>query len=229
MHVVIISGAARTQSRSNTAKIIAAFCEGLNSSGDTSEIWYLSDRKQWKSAKTAFEENENILFALPLYVENVPGIMLEFLAGLSAKERPGTRISFLLQGGFPEVSQGRCCEEFLKTLPAQLGCGYGRTFIKGDMFGLSLMGEKIGAKLLQPFIEIGRQFGENGAFQTEIIETFSTPEYLSEKQIRMSNGPLRYVQRFAMRYFAKRLGCKTKLDAKPFCENELQKAWEETR
>ena len=31
------------------------------------------------------------------------------------------------------------------------------------------MGEKIGAKLLQPFIEIGRQFGENGAFQTEII------------------------------------------------------------
>lgn len=30
-------------------------------------------------------------------------------------------------------------EEFLKTLPAQLGCGYGGTFIKGDMFGLSLM------------------------------------------------------------------------------------------
>ena len=132
MHVVIISGAARTQSRSNTAKIIAALCEGLNSSGNTSEIWYLSDRKQWKSAKTAFEENQNILFALPLYVENVPGIMLEFLAGLSAKERQGTRISFLLQGGFPEVSQGRCCEEFLKTLPAQLGCGYGGTFINDD-------------------------------------------------------------------------------------------------
>ncbi|MCI8332886.1 MAG: hypothetical protein HFE78_08700 [Clostridiales bacterium] len=229
MHVVIISGAARTQSRSNTAKIIAALCEGLNSSGNTSEIWYLSDRKQWKSAKTAFEENQNILFALPLYVENVPGIMLEFLAGLSAKERPGTRISFLLQGGFPEVSQGRCCEEFLKTLPAQLGCGYGGTFIKGDMFGLSLMGEKIGGKLLQPFIEIGRLFGENGVFRPETIETFSTPEYLSEKQIRMSNGPLRYVQRFAMWYFAKRLGCKTKLEAKPFCENELQEAWEETR
>lgn len=220
MHFVIISGAARTQSKSNTAKIIAAFCEGLHNCGNTSETWYLSDRKQWKSAKTAFEENENILFALPLYVENVPGIMLEFLAGLCAKERPGTRISFLLQGGFPEVSQGRCCEEFLNTLPAQLGCGYGGTFIKGDMFGLSLLGEKIGAKLLQPFIEIGRQFGENGVFRPEIIEAYSTPEYLSEKQIRMANGPLRYVQRFAMRYFAKRLGCRTKLDAKPFCEKE---------
>ena len=106
MHFVIISGAARTQSQSNTAKIIAAFCEGLHNDGNTSEIWYLSDRKQWKSAMTAFEENENILFALPLYVENVPGIMLEFLACLSAKERPGSRISFLLQGGFPEVSRG---------------------------------------------------------------------------------------------------------------------------
>ena len=105
MHFVIISGAARTQSQSNTAKIIAAFCEGLHNGGNTSEIWYLSDRKQWKSAMTAFEENENILFALPLYVENVPGSTLEFLAGLSAKERPGTRISFLLQGGFPEISQ----------------------------------------------------------------------------------------------------------------------------
>ncbi len=220
MHFVIISGAARTQSKSNTAKIIAAFCEGLHNCGNTSETWYLSDRKQWKSAKTAFEENENILFVLPLYVENVPGIMLEFLAGLYAKERPGTRISFLLQGGFPEVSQGRCCEEFLNTLPAQLGCGYGGTFIKGDMFGLSLLGEKIEAKLLRPFIEIGRQFGENGVFRPEIIEAYSTPEYLSEKQIRMANGPLRYVQRFAMRYFAKRLGCRTKLDAKPFCEKE---------
>ena len=220
MHFVIISGAARTQSKSNTAKIIAAFCEGLHNCGNTSETWYLSDRKQWKSAKTAFEENENILFALPLYVENVPGIMLEFLAGLYAKERPGTRISFLLQGGFPEVSQGRCCEEFLNTLPAQLGCGYGGTFIKGDMFGLSLLGEKIEAKLLQPFIEIGRQFGENGVFRPESIEAYSTPEYLSEKQIRMANGLLRYVQRFAMRYFAKRLGCRAKLDAKPFCEKE---------
>lgn len=229
MHFVIISGAARIQSKSNTAKIIAAFCEGLQNGGNTSEIWYLSDRKQWKSAKNAFEENENILFALPLYVENVPGIMLEFLAGLSAKEQPGTRISFLLQGGFPEVSQGQCCEEFLKTLPAQLGCRYGGTFIKGDMFGLSLMGEKMEAKLLQPFIEVGRQFGENGSFRSETIETFSIPEYLSEKQIRMSNGPLRYVQRFAMRYFAKRLGCKTKLDAKPFSDKELQETQEETR
>lgn len=218
MHVVIISGAARTQSQSNTAKIIAAFCEGLHKGGNTSEIWYLSDRKQWESAKTAFTENKNILFALPLYVENVPGIMLEFLVGLSPKAQTGTRISFLLQGGFPEVSQGRCCEEFLQTLPEQLGCGYGGTFIKGDMFGLGLMGEKLGRKLLQPFTEVGQRFGECGHFSSEIIAAFSIPEYLSEKQIRIANGPLRHIQRLIMHYFARRLGCKTSLGAKPFHE-----------
>ena len=172
-------------------------------------------RDRWKRAKAAFEENENVLFALPLYVENVPGIMLEFLAGLSAKEQPGTQISFLLQGGFPEVSQGRCCEEFLKMLPAQLGCAYGGTIIKGDMFGLSLMGGRLGAKLLQPFVEAGQQFGKDGYFRPEIMESFSIPEYLSAKQIRIANGPLRYVQRFVMCCIAKKLGCKTRLDARP--------------
>lgn len=38
MHVVIIIGATRHQSKSNTAKIIDAFCVGLSNSGNTSEI-----------------------------------------------------------------------------------------------------------------------------------------------------------------------------------------------
>lgn len=165
MHVVIISGAARVQSMSNTAKIINAFCEGLKRSNNTWEVWYLSNRRQWESASDAFMKNEHILFALPLYVENVPGILLEFLTGLQPKTQCGTCISFLLQGGFPEVSQGRCCEEFLKMLPKQLGC-----------------------------------------------------EYLSEKQIRMTNGPFKYVQKLIMTCIARRLGCTGNLAAKPFSE-----------
>ena len=86
------------------------------------------------------------------------------------------------------------------------------------MFGLGLMGEKLGAKLLQPFTEVGHRFGECGHFSSEIIKDFSIPEYLSEKQIRMAKGPLRHIQRLIMRYIAKRLGCKTSLGAKPFRE-----------
>lgn len=98
MHLVIISGAARPQRMSNTAKIIEVFRKGYEETGNTTEVWYLSNRNQWPEAKAA--------------------------------------------GGFPEASQSRCCEKYLETLPAQLGCVYAGTLIKGDMFGVSLMDEK---------------------------------------------------------------------------------------
>ena len=127
MHLVIISGATRPQSKSNTAKVIAAFQKGFEENGNTTEVWYLSDRRQWKRAANAFEQNERILIAFPLYVENIPGILLEFLSGITPKQAPGTKLAFLIQGGFPEASQSRCCEAFLETLPAQLGCEYAGT------------------------------------------------------------------------------------------------------
>ena len=93
MHLVIISGAARPQSKSNTAKVIAAFQKGFEESGNTTEVWYLSDRHQWESAADAFARNDRILIAFPLYVENIPGILLEFLSGLRPKQTPGTKLA----------------------------------------------------------------------------------------------------------------------------------------
>ncbi len=216
MHLTIISGASRPQSKSNTAKIIDAFCKGFQTNGNTTEIWYLSDREQWDKAGDAFQNNKDILFALPLYVENVPGIMLEFLQSIPPKIETGTRLSFLVQGGFPEASQSRCCENFLETLPDKLGCEYGGTFIRGDMFGVGLLGDKLGAKMVAPFIDIGSLFARYGYFDTEIISEFASPEYLSKKQIRQSEKMGKYIQKCFMDWIAKRLGCKEKLDVKPY-------------
>ena len=91
MHLVIISGATIPQAKSNTAKVIAAFQKGLEENGNTTEVWYLSDRRQWKRAANAFEQNDHILIAFPLYVENIPGILLEFLSGLTPKPAASKR------------------------------------------------------------------------------------------------------------------------------------------
>ena len=91
MHLVILSGAARPQARSNTAKIIEAFRQGYEETGNTTEVWYLSDRRQWKRAANAFEQNNHVLIAFPLYVENIPGILLEFLSGLTPKPAASKR------------------------------------------------------------------------------------------------------------------------------------------
>lgn len=216
MHLTIISGATRSQAKSNTAKIIAAFCKGFQIDDNTVEVWYLSDRTQWDKAGNAFQNNKDILFALPLYVENVPGIMLEFLESLPPKTYPGTRLSFLVQGGFPEASQSRCCENFLKTLPEKLGCEYGGTFIRGDMFGIGLLGNRLEQKMVQPFIEIGRSFAQYGYFDTKFFSQFASPEYLSKKQIRQFEKFGKYIQKWVMNKIAKRLGCKEKLDAAPY-------------
>ncbi|MDD5932199.1 MAG: NAD(P)H-dependent oxidoreductase [Oscillospiraceae bacterium] len=216
MHLVIISGAARPQSKSNTAKVIAAFQKGYEETGNTAEVWYLSDRRQWNQAAKAFEQNDHILIALPLYVENIPGILLEFLSGLSPKQAPGTKLAFLIQGGFPEASQSRCCEAFLENLPAQLGCAYAGTLIKGDMFGTSLVDEKSRKEMLAPLTEMGRIFAKTGRFEKSAVDAFAGPEYMPEKQIRMYNLVGKHISRFFMGHIAKKLGCKERLDARPY-------------
>ena len=224
MHLVIISGATRPQSKSNTAKVIAAFQKGFEENGNTTEVWYLSDRRQWKRAANAFEQNDHILIAFPLYVENIPGTLLEFLSGLTPKQTPGTKLAFLIQGGFPEASQSRCCEAFLETLPAQLGCEYAGTLIKGDMFGTSRVDEKTREKMLAPFTQMGRTFAQIGCFEKSAVDAFAGPEYMPEKQIRMYNLFGRHISRFFMGRIAKKLGCKEKLDARPYgCAVKIQK------
>lgn len=215
MHLVIISGATRPKPKSNTAKIIEAFKSGYDKTGSTSEVWYLSDRKQWEDAAGAFAENDNILIALPLYVENIPGILLEFLSDIPPKTDGKTTLSFIIQGGFPEGSQSRCCEKYLETLPEKLGCNYGGTLIKGDMFSLGLLDEKNRRKRLEPFTRMGRYFAEKGHFEKSVCNEFAAPEYMSEKDIKNFNR-FGQVQRVFMGFIAKKMGCKGKLDAKPY-------------
>ncbi len=221
MNLVVISGATRPRPKSNTARIIEAFLQGFEASGGTAEVYYLSDKKDWDGARNAIANGTDILFAIPLYVENIPGSMLEFLETVTPKTEPGTRISFLLQGGFPEACQSRCCEAYLKTLPERLGCSYGGTLIRGNMFAVRLMGEKIGSKMVEPFIEVGRLFAQYGCFDERITAQFNSPEHMTQKEIDSFKGIRKYRQRWCMDLLARFwLGCKTKLSAKPYSEGE---------
>lgn len=49
-----------------------------------------------------------------------------------------------------------------------------------------------------------------------VIDRITGPEYMSEKQIRMYNLVGRYVSRFYIGRIAKKLGCREKLDARPY-------------
>lgn len=215
MNLLIISCTPRVVKNSNTDKILSKFKDGYESLGNTTETYYLSKRNDWDLIKERFYKSENILFALPLYVECIPGIMMEFLEELEPKKDNKTKIGFLLQGGFPESSQLRCCEQYLETLPKQLGCIYNGTLLKGGMFEVSIVDGKMREKMITPFYEMGKYYAKNNYFDKEKVNEFASPEYFPKKMMVMFKltNPIRKI---VLNKIAKKLGCTKALNYKPY-------------
>lgn len=216
MHLVIINGSPRVQKYSNTDKIISAFVKGFCKDGNTYELYSVSNHAEWEKAKNAFEHNTEILIAIPLYVENLPGILLEFLETLEAKKEAGTRISFILQGGFAEGCQLRCGEEFLEKLPKHLGCTYGGTLVKGDNFGIRVMDGENLSKMLKPYEEMGRVFAEKSGFDNEEARAFTGPEVFSKGMQVLLQFMFHTFAKGSFKKVAKSWGCTRPLGDRPY-------------
>lgn len=216
MHLVIINGSPRIQKYSNTDKIISSFVKGFCENGNTYELYSISNRSEWEDAKAAFAENTEILIAIPLYVENIPGILLEFMETLSVKEEPGTRISFILQSGFAEGCQLRCGEAFLERLPAFLGCTYGGTLVKGDNFGIRIMEGDNLTKMLKPYEDMGRVFAEKSGFDNEEARAFTGPEVFSKSMQILLQLMFRTFAKRSFKKVAKSWGCTRPIMDRPY-------------
>ncbi|MCQ2524078.1 MAG: hypothetical protein MJ123_07015 [Lachnospiraceae bacterium] len=176
MHVVIINGSPRVEKYSNTEKIIDAFSEGLSEMEVEFERYAISDRNIWEKARDAYVNNTKIVIALPLYVECIPGLLLEFLETLPKKDS-NTQVSFILQSGFAEASQLRCGEAFLEKLVNYLGVSYGGTLVKGDNFGIRLSSGEALLKQTSPYREMGKVYVSENGFNCEQARKFAGPEY----------------------------------------------------
>ena len=175
-HLVIINGSPRVAKFSNTDKIIHSFVKGLEETGITWELHNLSNRKEWDAAREAFLTHEHILIAFPLYVECIPSMMLEFLGTLPSERKQPAQLSFLLHGGMDEGNEFRLAERFLQKLPAQLGCSYGGTLIKGGSFRIRTTTDEERAKMVAPWPPMGKLFAQKGTFLTPEAERFIGPE-----------------------------------------------------
>ncbi len=213
MHVVIINGSPRVQKYSNTERIIAAFAKGLSEKKTTFETYAISSRKTWDMIRDAYIKNNEILIALPLYVECVPGLLLEFLQTLPKKDEH-TRLSFLLQSGFAEGCQLRCGEAFLEKLPEYLGVRYGGCLVKGDNFGIRILDEEKQVQVTKPYQAMGKLFAEGDGFFREEAKKFTGPEYFPL--------PVRLMMGLVFKTLAKKMfqkaaaswGCSVPLDEK---------------
>lgn len=217
MHVMIINGSPRVQELSNTDKIISRLVRGMKTEDQdlTTELYSISDRKQWDDAREAFKKNTEILIAIPLYVECIPGLLLEFLDTLEKKDG-NTRISFVLQSGFAEASQLRCGEEYLKKLAPMLGCSYGGTLVKGDNFSYRFLPAEQSEKPLSAYDEMGASYIRNRGFDSDEARKFSGPEYF-KAPFRVFLGIIfATVAPLGFKAIAKGLGCTKPLGDRPY-------------
>jgi len=72
-------------------KIVKAFSKELVRKGEGVESYCISDCSKWEEIKDAYIRNTEIIIAMPLYVECVPGILLEFLGTLPVKDNGFSR------------------------------------------------------------------------------------------------------------------------------------------
>ena len=215
MHVLIINGSPRIKAHSNTDKIIDKFGEGLKEAGSTYEQYEVSDRKQWDAIRDAFAKAENILIAIPLYVENIPGLLLEFLETVPAR-RGDANIAYILQGGFAEGAQLRCGEAYLEILTKQLGCNYKGTLVKGDNFSIRFFEGEKRDKVTGPYKKMGFIFGKNGDFNADECKKFTGPE-IFPAHIRLLIGTIfKTVAKKGFAQIAKGWDCTTPLDFRPY-------------
>ena len=217
-HLIIINGSPRVAKFSNTDKIIHSFVKGLEETGITWELHNLSNRKEWDAAREAFLTHEHILIAFPLYVECIPSMMLEFLGTLPSERKQPAQLSFLLHGGMDEGNEFRLAERFLQKLPAQLGCSYGGTLIKGGSFRIRTTTDEERAKMVAPWPPMGKLFAQKGTFLTPEAERFIGPEQypwilrklVSLLFLKKVNGEFEQ--------FAKDWGCTRPLNDQPYIE-----------
>ena len=219
-HVIILNGSPRVKKNSNTNKIIQTFAEGLEAAGITHKLYSLSNRTEWDEASEAFMTNDNIIIALPLFVECLPSLLLEFLSALPTERKQPAKLSFILHSGFDEGHQLRLGEKFLKTLAPQLGCTYGGTLVKGGSFMLRMRDnsyiKKMTDKMLAAYATMGLSFAHNGNFLTTDAQKFTGSEQNPWLGRSLFNLVIYRIVKRNFDRFAKEWGCTRPLDDKPY-------------
>jgi len=219
-HIVIINGSPRVKKNSNTNKIIQAFAEGLEKAGITHKLYSLSNHAEWDEAREAFMTNDNIIIAVPLFVESLPSLLLEFLSTLPTERKQPAKLSFILHGGFDEGHQLRLGEKFLQSLPAQLGCTSGGVLVKGGSFLLrnreNSYIKKMTDKILASYAKMGLSFARNGSFSTPEAQKFTGPEKNPWIGILLFNLIFKRIVKKNFERIAQEWGCSEPLDAKPY-------------
>lgn len=166
--LVIYNGSPRRKT-SNSALILQQTAKAL---GDKVEIRDLKEKDKWELWAASFQEDEHVMFFMPLYVHAMPSHVMAFMEILQTT--PGS-ISFFIQSGFPESSQSHYLEAYFEQLALRLGRTYCGTAIKGGVEGLQIRPPKAQVKMAQAMVTAIVNLVHAGKFNYNDILRLSRP------------------------------------------------------
>lgn len=222
MQLKIFNCSPQVKEKSASAFIANAFQIGFTADLiNSATIYHLRERSNWEQHKQVFAQSEQVLFVLPLYVDCIPGLLMEFLEyiedwGTLEDTSEKKQLFFIVQSGFPEALQLRVCEKYLEQLPSRLSCEYGGTLIKGGLFGIAYaMGQRTKTRTGEAFAEWGKRFADERCFKKEEVTAFAAPERFDKKAVKIFKL-LMPLSRIVWNRLAKKTGAKQKLNVKPY-------------
>lgn len=175
MSTLIINGSPKAQN-GNTEIFIKQFLNGMKS---PCEICYAAKEDSLQIAKH-IKEFDTLIFAMPLYVHAMPGIVMKIIECMEPISDDGKAMGFIVQSGFMEAAQSKYLEHYLSALTKNLNYNYLGTVIKGGSAGTYMKPEKMNKRLFQQLRSLGEYFDQNGSFDTKVMEELGKPYELSK-------------------------------------------------
>lgn len=133
-----------------------------------------------------------VLFAFPLYVDSMPGLVMELFESLHnlKGKLSGKEFLFSFQCGFPETLNPRFIERYLMKLTERLGADYAGCISRGVMEGERFLSED--SQILQRYRKLGEIYRKTGKQDKDLLEKIADPERipLAAKAIALVLSPI---------------------------------------
>lgn len=185
MKLIIVNGSPRGR-KSNTKLLMDEFIKGMYHSGEENvDMFYLAVKSDMEEAVKAYAQTENVLLAMPLYTDSMPGIVKEFIERLdiySGKEN-NPKMGYMIQSGFPEPAHSRFLEEYLEKLTKRMNSEYLGCIVKGGVEGIQIMPSSMTKKLFVRFYFLGKHFAKTTELDAKIIRQMAPREHMSKLRL----------------------------------------------
>lgn len=175
MKLAIFSGSPRGKT-SNTKKLLEHFQKGFeNAGGEIKIVEYLIQEKHLEEQVKHFKEEENILFAFPLYVDSVPGVVKQFIEAVGNFDGSGKNIWFFVHSGFPEAIHCQGLIRYLNLLVKRWNMNYQGTILKPGTEQVRMRPANKNQKMFKDFEQLGIALAKTGKLDQDILNRFKQP------------------------------------------------------